>query len=69
MRVLAKILIARDRHLSPYRGIASFNDLAGRWPVAEKSLHRLGDRASRTALIGCHRTCFHQFGVSHSPAP
>jgi len=40
MRVLAKTLIAKDNHPSPYRVIASFNDLAGSWPVAEKSLHR-----------------------------
>jgi hypothetical protein len=39
MRV-AKTLIAQDHHPSPYRGIANFNDLAGSWPVAEKSLHR-----------------------------
>jgi len=40
MPVLAKTLIANDNHSSPYRGIASFNDLAGSWPVAEKSFNR-----------------------------
>ena len=40
MRVLAKTLIAKDNHPSPYGGVASFNDLAGGWPVAEESLHR-----------------------------
>ena len=43
MRVLAKNLIVKDNHPSPYRGVASFNDLAGGWPVAEKSLHRLAN--------------------------
>jgi hypothetical protein len=40
MRVLAQTLIAKDNHPPPYRGIASFNDLAGRWRVAEKARRR-----------------------------
>jgi hypothetical protein len=40
MRVLAKTFIVKDNHASPYRGVASLNDLAGGWPVAEKPLHR-----------------------------
>jgi hypothetical protein len=56
MRVRAKTAFAEDNNSPPYRGIAGFNHLPSRWPVAEEPLHL---RKYSHAVVGCSRSRGH----------